>query len=254
MPNERLAEIWDAAVEAARKIVAEKKISEAELDAAGAYLEKIAQTNGQLTDMINLMCYTAAADQQAARQANPNAQVIGPRWKEGAPVKSDGVLYENDPSPEVPLLRVSGRVYDRDTGKGIEGAQVDFWGCRQDGEYDLTGYDQRGKVVTGADGAYEFTTLEPGIYKTHDGDEVDELFQMMGRTTHRSRHLHLKVWVDGKDVLTSQFYDPASPYIDSDMLFGSVRPELLSDWQEASPANGRKRFEATYDIPVRLTA
>lgn len=253
MPNERLAEIYDAVVEAARKIVAEKGITYAELDAAGAYLEQMAQTKGQLVDFINLACYTAAADLQAEREINPNALVIGPRWKEGAPVKSDGVLYEAD-RPQVPLLKVSGRVFDPDTGKGIEGAQVDFWGCRQDGEYDLTGYDQRGKVVTGADGAYEFTTLEPGIYKTHDGDEVDALMQKMGRTTHRSRHLHLKVWVDGKDVLTSQFYDPASPYLDTDMLHASVRPELIADWKEVEPDNGRKQLQATYDIPVRVTA
>lgn len=254
MSNERLAAIWDAAVAAARKIVTDHQITEAELDAAGAFLEKTAATPGQLIDMIDLMTYTAAADQQAARRVNPNAQVIGPRYKEGAPVKSDGVLYEGPAPAGVGILKVTGRVYNRDTGAGLEGVQVDFWNCRQDGEYDLTGYDQRGKVVTGADGAYEFTTLEPGIYKTHDGDDVDELMIKMGRTTHRSRHIHLKVWVDGNDVLTSQFFDPESLYLDTDMLHASVRPELMSDWKEVEPENGRRQLEATYDIPVRVPA
>ncbi|MCC6223534.1 MAG: hypothetical protein IT201_08600 [Thermoleophilia bacterium] len=255
MANERLTEIFDALVEAGRAVIAEKKVTEAELDAAGTFLTAVA-AEGQLVDFIDLMGYTAAADQQAARQANPNAQVIGPRWKEGAPVKPSGVLYEGDPPEGLGMLKVSGRLYDRDTGKGIEGAQVDFWHVREDGEYDLTGYDQRGKIVTGQDGAYEFDTLQPTLYKVHDGDLVEELFARMGRGTYRARHIHVKVWIDGKEVLTSQFFDASSPYIDQDILYGSVRPELLAaEWKEVGrTADGRAQFEAKYDIPVCLNA
>lgn len=252
MPNERLVEIWDAAVDAGRKLVAEKKITEAELDAAGAFLTQVA-AQGQLVDMIDLMTYTAAADQQERRAVNPNSQVVGPRWKAGAPVKSDGVLYEGEPPAGVAMLKVTGRLYERDSGKGLEGAQIDFWHARHNGEYDLTGYDQRGKIVTGADGHFEFTTLEPGIYKVHDDDLVEVLMERLGRTTHRSRHIHLRVWIDGQVLLTSQFYDSTSPYLDTDMLFASVRPELMADWKEvAGPDDGRRHLEAHYDIPIRL--
>lgn len=254
MSNERLVDIWDAAVSAARKLVTEKQISEAELDAAGEYLTRVA-AEGQLVDLIDLMTYTAGADQQEARRVNPNAQVVGPRWKDGAPVKPDGILFEGEPAPGLDLLRVSGRLYDRDTGDGVENAQVDFWHAREDGEYDLDGYDQRGKILTGPDGYYEFTTLVPGIYKIHDGDLVEELMARLGRTTHRARHIHLRVWVDGKEKLTSQFFDPTSPYLDTDMLFGSVRPELVAEWKEVEPTqDGRTQYEAHYDIAVRLAA
>lgn len=252
MSNERLVDIWDAAVAAGRQLVADKRISEAELDAAGQFLTAVA-AQGQLVDLIDLMTYTAADDQQQARQVNPNAQVVGPRWKAGAPVKESGVLYEGEPPAGVALLHVSGRLYDRDSGQGVEGAQIDFWHARQNGEYDLTGYDQRGKIVTGADGAYSFTTLEPGIYKVHDGDLVETLMQKLGRTTHRSRHIHLRVWVDGRLLLTSQLFDSTSPYLDTDMLYASVRPELIADWKEvAGPDDGRRHLETKFDIPIRL--
>lgn len=254
MSNERLVEVWDAAVAAARDFVTEHNITMAELDTAGEFLTGVAN-QGQLTDLINLMTHTVSDDIQQAMSYNPNALVVGPRWKEGAPVKPDGVLYEGEPPAGLPLLNVSGRLYDRATGNGIQGAQIDFWHAREDGEYDLTGYDQRGKIVTGEDGQYSFTTLVPGIYKVHDDDLVEVLMERLGRTTHRSRHIHLRVWIDGRLLLTSQFFDPTSPYLDTDMLYGSARPELMAEWKEIEPAtDGRQQYEAHYDIPLNLAS
>lgn len=252
MVNERLRDIIDALVAATRQVVADYHITEAEIDAAGEYLTKTG-AQGQLVDYIDLMLYTAADDLSRAREVNPNALVEGPRYKAGAPVKPDGVLYEGDIPDDVDLLKVSGRLYDRATGKGVEGAQIDFWHARVDGEYDLDGYDQRGKILTGADGRYEFNTFVPGVYKVHDGDLVETLMAEIGRTTHRARHIHLRVWIDGEEWLTSQFYDPNSPYIDTDMLHGSVRPELISQWDEVTgDGEDRRRFEAVYDIALTV--
>lgn len=250
MVNERLRDIVDALVAAARQVVTDFNITEAELDAAGEFLTKLA-AEGELVDYVDLMCYTAAADLTAARRINPNALVEGPRYKAGAPVKPDGILYEGPIPADVDLLKVTGRLYDRTTGAGIEGAQIDFWHARIDGEYDLDGYDQRGKILTGPNGEYEFNSFVPGVYKVHDGDHVETLMAEIGRTTHRARHIHLRVWIDGEEKLTSQFYDPTSLYLDTDMLFGSVRPELMAQWDEVT-ADGdeRRRFEAVYDIPL----
>ncbi len=252
MVNERLRDIVDDLVAAARQVVAKHHITEAEIDAAGEYLTKTG-AQGQLVDFIDLMLYTAADDLSRARAVNPNALVEGPRYKAGAPVKPDGILYEGPIPDGVSLLKVSGRLYDRTSGAGVEGAQIDFWHAREDGEYDLDGYDQRGKILTDADGRYEFNTFVPGVYKVHDGDLVETLMADIGRTTHRARHIHLRVWIDGEERLTSQFYDPTSPYIEADMLYGSVRPELIAQWDEVTDdGDERRRFEAVYDIALTV--
>lgn len=52
-----------------------------------------------------------------------------------------------------------------------------------------------GKTVTGKDGTYSFKTIIPGEYAP------------------RPAHIHFKVWVDGKVILTSQIYMKLNPSI-----------------------------------------
>lgn len=85
--------------------------------------------------------------------------------------------------------------------KPIEGARVDIWHCNAEGLYsgyanqtggvDTTGKTfLRGTQFAGATGIVEFQTIYPGWYA--------------GRTT----HIHFKVFLDDKTVLTGQLFFP----------------------------------------------
>lgn len=83
-------------------------------------------------------------------------------------------------------------------GQPVQNGTVEIWQTDPNGLYK----DQRdsspgkrdpdfqywGKARTGPDGSFSFTTLVPGKYEP------------------RPAHIHCKIWIDGRDVLTSQIY------------------------------------------------
>lgn len=249
----RLAQIWDAFREAGRQIVEEQDITEAELRAGATYLQEVANQGG-LVDLLELTFQTAAAENVAQVRDNVKANVEGPLYKAGAPVRSDGVLYDRSPGPHSERLTVTGQVTDSRSGRPVPGAKLDFWQADENGDYDLDGYNLRGVLVTDADGRYRLETIVPGSYPTHVDDLVSELYERMGRSSYRSAHIHFKVWVDGTEVLTSQFFDADSEYLDIDALAGAVRPELVVRRTAHSDADSdRRQFDMTFDVPVSLT-
>lgn len=98
--------------------------------------------------------------------------------------------------------------------KPIEGARVDIWHCNAEGLYsgyanqtgglDTTGQTfLRGTQFAGATGIVEFQTIYPGWYA--------------GRTT----HIHFKVFLDEKTVLTGQLFFPDAL---SQFIYQNVQP------------------------------
>lgn len=90
----------------------------------------------------------------------------------------------------------------------VEGARVDVWHCDALGAYSgVSGASDetflRGTQVTGAGGVAKFRTIYPGWYR--------------GRTT----HIHYKVFLGDRTVLTSQVFFPDAL---SDYLYRSVEP------------------------------
>ncbi len=98
--------------------------------------------------------------------------------------------------------------------KPIAGARVDIWHCNAEGLYsgyanqtggiDTTGQTfLRGTQFAGATGIVEFQTIYPGWYA--------------GRTT----HIHFKVFLDDKTVLTGQLFFPDAL---SQFIYQNVTP------------------------------
>jgi protocatechuate 3,4-dioxygenase beta subunit len=163
---------------------------------------------------------TAAA---AAPEAPPllpaaaNVCRMTPRMVEG-PFYFDPALVRTDITegrPGVPLKLVL-QIVEGATCKPIGGARVDVWHCDAIGQY--SGYtgqgdDQsvstkgekflRGIQTTGASGEVTFDTIYPGWYR--------------GRTT----HIHYKVLIDEKAMLTGQMYFPDAL---SEYIFTRIAP------------------------------
>jgi hypothetical protein len=122
----------------------------------------------------------------------------GPFYREGAPDRSDLRVANATTYP----MTVSGLVRAED-GKPLPGVVLDLWHADGAGAYDMRTKDfrHRGKVKTGSDGRYAFTTNVPGQYFFADGSK-------------RPRHVHVKLSGDGLYDLTTQTYYMVRPNVD----------------------------------------
>ena len=109
-------------------------------------------------------------------------------------------LQEATEEPYNPHLLFSGNLRD-DLGSPVKDAQVQFWHADYHGNYfhpddPLDGnelltesFSYFGTATTDADGAFDFRTYRPGIYVSRP-----------------VTHIHFKVFYEGEELLTSQFY------------------------------------------------
>src|SRR6266568_2663602 len=136
------------------------------------------------------------------------SQTEGPFFKPNSPERTS--LREAGPSGTP--LTVTGYVLST-ACQPIAHALLDFWQADNNGNYDNAGFRLRGHQYTDKQGRYSLDTIVPGEYP--------------GRT----RHIHVKVEVPGRPVLTTQLYFPGEARNDSDGIFS---PELLMHVQQTN--------------------
>jgi protocatechuate 3,4-dioxygenase, beta subunit len=98
-------------------------------------------------------------------------------------------------------------------GKAVNGAHVEIWQCDHKGNYHHPGDGGRadaafqgfGRVQVGADGQYRFRTIQPVAYG--------------GRTP----HIHVKVKLSSRELLTTQMYIAGEPLNERDFLWRGLR-------------------------------
>ena len=146
-------------------------------------------------------------------------QTEGPFYPVAFPKDSDFDLLRNGEQSYTKgqSAWVEGNVSDL-AGKPVAGAQVEIWQCDHEGHYHHPGdggkADQRfqgfGRVAAGADGSYRFLTMRPLAYA--------------GRTA----HIHVKVKLGQRDLLTTQIYVAGDA--------GNTRDFLLRNLNDADRA------------------
>ncbi len=157
------------------------------------------------------------------------AQTEGPFYPLALPKDTDFDLLRNGEQnyPKGQAAWVEGVVKDI-KGKPMAGAQVDIWQCDHDGHYhhplDGGNADPRfqgfGRVTVGADGSYRFRTLRPVAYS--------------GRTP----HIHVKVKLGARELLTTQLYVAGDAANARDFLWRGLSPADQSALSVAFTANG----------------
>jgi protocatechuate 3,4-dioxygenase, beta subunit len=136
-----------------------------------------------------------------ARRPTP-AQTEGPFYPDKLPADSDADLLANG------NLRygkgqpawVEGTLADAD-GKPMSGASIEIWQCDQDGHYHHTrdggqadpAFQGFGRVAVDAEGRWRFRTLRPVAYSG------------------RAPHIHAKIKLGGREILTTQLYVQDDP-------------------------------------------
>jgi protocatechuate 3,4-dioxygenase, beta subunit len=138
------------------------------------------------------------------------------RYTQGEPVSVDGVVTDVD-------------------GKPVRGAVVEIWQCDHQGRYHHPGDGGRadpafqgfGRVSVGAAGEYRFRTIRPVAYS--------------GRTP----HIHVKVKLARRELLTTQLYVEGDPHNERDFLWrglGAAERAALTVPFQPGPDGLRARF------------
>lgn len=141
-------------------------------------------------------------------------QAEGPFYPVEMPVDSDADLLRNGARVyrQGVAAWVEGRVTDV-AGLPVKGAVVEIWQCDHNGRYHHPGDGGRadqafqgfGRTQVRADGAYRFHTLRPARYS--------------GRTP----HIHVKVRLGERELLTTQLYVEGEPGNADDDLWQDLR-------------------------------
>ena len=146
---------------------------------------------------------------QESRRPTPS-QTEGPFYLVALPQDSDADLLANG------ALRyargqaawLDGTLIDL-AGRPVSGAAVEIWQCDGQGHYHHPGDGGRadpafqgfGRANVGADGAFRFRTIRPAHYA--------------GRTP----HIHVKVRLGRRELLTTQWYVEGDPHNAGDALY-----------------------------------
>lgn len=179
------------------------------------------------------------------------AQTEGPFYPDHLPLDTDNdLLIINDGiKPAVgEVAYVTGRILDA-KGAPLRNAVVEIWQCDSGGAYlhSRTGNADKqdknfqgfGRFITGSTGEYLFRTIKPVPYPG------------------RSPHIHYKVKLGGKELLTTQCYIKGHAGNEKDGVWRSIKDEKARDsvTVDFAPLPGAKAGElsAKFDIVLGFT-
>jgi catechol 1,2-dioxygenase len=164
--------------------------------------------------------------------------VFGPFHVADAPIRAMGDCISLDGKGESCLY--DGRVVDPQ-GNPVDGACIDVWSDNADGFYDVQQpgiqplWNNRGRFVTGPDGAYRFVGIKPVSYPIPDDGPVGHMLGLLGRHPWRPAHMHYMVTAPGFQKLVTHTFVGGDAYLDSDAVFG-VKRTLIAPFERLSGA------------------
>ncbi|MGE0800497.1 MAG: intradiol ring-cleavage dioxygenase [Lautropia sp.] len=256
-PDVRLRELMTSLVQHLHEFARETRLTTAEWQQGIEFLTAVGHmTTAQrqefilLSDVLGLSMLVTAQNEKHPAGCT-EATVFGPFHVPGAPRFENGSDIANG-APGI-ACRVTGRVVDLG-GEPIAGAEIDVWQADADGRYDVQYPDAerhgahraRGRLRSGADGRFGFTSIVAEAYPIpHDGP-VGRLLECLGRHPWRPAHLHFMISAPGFRTLVTHVFRDGDRYLDSDAVFG-VRQTLIAEWQRQDDGSYALDFEFVLD-------
>lgn len=237
-PDPRLRTVLTSLVHHLHDFVKDVELTEAEWEAAVAFLTETGHTSDAvrqefvlLSDVLGVSMLVETVNHRTGGAATEST-VLGPFHVVDSPPRELGADIALDGLGE-PLL-VTGRVTGPD-GTPLAGAGVDVWQANEEGFYDVQQPDVqpatnlRGLFTTDDDGRFWFRSVVPRFYPIPDDGPVGRLLAATGRHPYRPAHVHFIVTAAGHRPVTTHLFVDDSPYLDSDAVFG-VKDSLVREF------------------------
>ncbi len=245
--NPRLREIMSALVRHLHDFAREVKLTEAEFQAAIAYIVALGKhttaTHNEAVLMSGSLGFSTLIcliNNGNKGQTETDANLLGPFWRMHSPPTPNGGSIVRSPTPG-PALFVAAAFRDAG-GKPIAGAEVDIWQSSPEGFYEnqdpvQADMNLRGKFTTDAQGRISFRSVKPAGYPIPVDGPVGELLRAQGRHNMRPAHLHFLAYKPGFKTLISQLYVPDDEHIETDVQFGVTR-HLIGNYVRHDTSKG----------------
>jgi catechol 1,2-dioxygenase len=231
--NARLREILTALVKHLHAFARDVHLTEQEFEQAVGYVAALGQKTNAKHNEVVLMAGSLGFSALICLLNNGNngqtettANLLGPFWRMNSPRTESGGSIVRSPTPG-PSIFVNCWVKDQ-SGKPIEGAEVDVWHSSPEGFYEQQDPKQvdmnlRGKFTTGKDGHFGFRSVKPAGYPIPVDGPVGDLVRATGRHNFRPAHLHFLIFKEDYKTLISQIYSNDDDKLETDVQFGVTR-------------------------------
>ena len=242
----RLKELLSAAVRHLHELAREVQLTEAEFRRGCAVLAQAGQLTNKSHNEVVLLAGTLGLSSLVCLLNNgldrgeTTANLLGPFWRDHAPVTENGGSIVRSPTIGSPLF-VTARVKDNE-GNPVADAEVDVWNTSAEGLYENQDPSQanmnlRGRFRTDENGHIHFRTVKPAAYPVPVNGPVGDLLKVQGRANMRPAHMHFLIHKPGYKTHISQVYVNDDPYLETDAQFG-VTQALIGDYvcHENEPA------------------
>jgi protocatechuate 3,4-dioxygenase beta subunit len=239
-PNARLQEIMESLVRHLHAFARELRLTEAEYDIAIDFLNRIGKATNDahnegilFADAIGFSTLVCLLNNGAHGAPQTAAALLGPFWRDNAPLTPNGASIVRSPTPGLALF-VTGHVRDPQD-RPIPAAEVDVWHSSPVGLYENQDPNQadmnlRGRFQTREDGVFHFRSVKPAGYPVPTDGPVGDLLRGQRREPFRPAHLHVMGYKPGYKTLITQVFVPDDPYIEKDVVFGVTR-KLMGDYR-----------------------
>lgn len=248
--DERFRQILRAAVRHLHDFVREVRLTETEFHRLCSVIARAGQlTNASHNEVVlaagslgvsSLVCLLNNSEAGEPTTAN----LLGPFWREGAPILKNGDSLLHGATPGDPIF-VTAWVRDSE-GRPVAGARVDVWHASAKGFYENQDPEQadlnlRGTFETNAEGKIWFRSIKPRGYPIPVHGPVGDLLRAQGRHNLRPAHIHFLICKPGYKTQFSQVYSSDDPNLETDVQFG-VTEQLIGRYLrheagESAPAS-----------------
>jgi catechol 1,2-dioxygenase len=232
-PNPRLREVMAAFVRHLHSFAREVKLTQDEYDLAIDFLNRIGKATNDahnegilFADAVGLSTLVCLMNNGPAAATEGDAALLGPFYREKAPLTPNGGSILRSPTPG-PALFVDGRIADPE-GRPIPDVEVDIWQASPVGLYENQDTNQaemnlRGRFHTQEDGRFWFSSVKPAGYPVPTHGPTGELLRAQRRHPYRPAHLHVLGYKPGYKTMITQVFVDDDEYLRSDVVFGVTR-------------------------------
>ncbi len=243
-PNPRVKSIVDRIVRDLMHTMNEFEVTPDEFWKACDYITRLGKSGeaGLLAPGLGFEHFLDLLEDERDAKAGINAHgtprtIEGPLYVIGAPEHQGHGRLDVAADPAAEPLFMTGVVRDGN-GKPVAGAKVEVWHANSKGGYSVfdssqTPFNNRGAIITDANGRYSFQSTMPSGYSCPPQSCTQELLDALGRHGSRPAHVHFFVTAPGFRKLTTQINIQGDPLIDDDFAF-ATREGLVPDVKHVS--------------------